>query len=348
MMTDKFTLKKDHLTPFLRKLGKGNRLVVPLKNRHGDTLFTEIDEIDGAPLDLATQPQNSIKQFLLPQREVLSTYQLQDSGSYEFTPVVPVSGPTIFFGVRSCDLSGVLYMDVTFLQGTTDAPYRKKRLDSVLIGLNCNHPFGNCFCNATKSGPFLEYGADLQFTDIGDCYLVEVGRTKGAAIVEKWHQFFTPAEEKDTKKQYQAFLEARGSFSQLVHVDQAIKRLQEDGVPSEIWHQLSARCHDCAGCAYICPTCTCFTITDSPLTADSGERLRSWDACTFSGFTRMAGGHNPVARKTDAIRQRFMHKLCYDVQKHGRPSCVGCGRCVDMCFGGTDILRFINMACEGS
>jgi ferredoxin len=51
-----------------------------------------------------------------------------------------------------------------------------------------------------------------------------------------------------------------------------------------------------------------------------------------------------VNRDTQAIRQRFLHKLLYDVNTHGRPSCVGCGRCVDICFGGTDIVRFLDLA----
>lgn len=347
-MPDAFILKKDHLRPFLRKLAKEHRLVAPVENRHGDTLFAEIDQIDHATLDLARQPQNSLKPFFLPQQEVLFTYEAEAADCYTFTPAAPAAGSTVFFGVRPCDLSGLLYMDVTFLQGATDAPYRQKRMNSLLIGLNCNEPFAHCFCNATRSGPFLEVGADLQFTDIGDRFLVEVGRSKGEALVAQWRSFFGPAEEKDRQARYQAFLEARSSFQQLVHVDQAIKRLQEDGVPPAVWEQLSSRCHDCGGCAYICPTCTCFTITDAPTTAGHGERLRSWDACTFAGFTRMAGGHNPVQRRTAAIRQRFMHKLCHDVNRHGRPSCVGCGRCVGSCFGGTDILRFINLACQGS
>ncbi|MBU0486183.1 MAG: 4Fe-4S dicluster domain-containing protein [Proteobacteria bacterium] len=347
-MNDKLTLKKDHLPAFLRKLSKDYRLVAPIKNRHGDTIFTRIDSSNSASLDLDNQPQNSIKQFMLPQREVLFSYHAKTETGYEFNPTDQINEPTIFFGVRSCDLSAILYMDVTFLQGITDSHYLEKRTNSVFIGLNCNQPFANCFCNATKSGPFLEFGADLQFTDIGDRFLVEVGRSKGIKIVEKWGHFFSAAEEKENKQQYQAFLEARGSFTRLVHVDQAIKRLQENSVPEKVWNQLSLRCQDCGGCAYICPTCTCFTITDCPLTKNTGERIRSWDACTFSGFTRMTGGHNPVSKKTEAIRQRFMHKLCYDVKKHGRPSCVGCGRCVDICFGGTDILRFINLACEGS
>ena len=59
----------------------------------------------------------------------------------------------------------------------------------------------------------------------------------------------------------------------------------------------------------------------------------------------MAGGHNPVNSRTHAVKQRFLPKLLYDVQEHGRPSCVGCGRCVGICFGGGDIIRIINMAC---
>jgi ferredoxin len=237
-------------------------------------------------------------------------------------------------------------MDVTFLQANTDPHYLARRQEAVIIGLNCNQPQDNCFCNATRSGPFLEYGSDLQLTDLDDRFLVEVGRAKGEAIVRKWPQFFSPAGEEDKKLQYQAFLETRGGFARLVHVDQTIKRLNDQEVPESVWSKLSQRCQDCGGCAYVCPTCTCFTISDQPLSPLTGLRVRAWDACTFSGFTRMAGGHNPVDRSSSAIRQRFMHKLHYDVKSHGRPSCVGCGRCVNICFGGTDILRFMDMACQ--
>jgi formate hydrogenlyase subunit 6/NADH:ubiquinone oxidoreductase subunit I len=82
---------------------------------------------------------------------------------------------------------------------------------------------------------------------------------------------------------------------------------------------------------------------DQPLDHTSGVRLRQWDACTFAGFTRMAGGHNPVNYNDHAVRRRFLHKLKTDVEKHGRPSCVGCGRCVGICFGGVDMIRFIEM-----
>jgi len=342
-MADKYLLKKDHLKPFLRKLAKDYRLVAPILNRHGDTMFNPISDLDREELDLENQSQNSIKPFFFPQTEAICDYRVDSPGEYRFCETELQREPTIFFGVRPCDLAGLLYMDVIFLRDAKDPFYLRRREVSVLIGLNCNRPFANCFCNATKNGPHQEFGFDLQLTDLGESFLVEVDRARGEELVNRWRQFFTPAESRDSQAQYQALLEARSSFPRQIHVDQAIMRLREGEIDPKIWEFLSRRCQDCAGCAYVCPTCTCFTITDQPESATTGRRIRSWDACTFSGFTRMTGGHNPVRRETGAIRQRFLHKLLYDVEKHGRPSCVGCGRCVGICFGGTDIVRFINL-----
>ena len=340
-----FTLSKDHLRSFLRKIKKTRRLVAPVANRHGDTMFSVINNLDYAPIELNEQTQNGIKSFFFPQQETLSSYSAPE-GEYVFTPAVVEPEPTVYFGVRSCDLMAIIHMDNVFLGETRDLQYETKRKNSIMIGLNCNTPFENCFCNATKSGPFLGSGFDLQFTDQGDHYLVQVGRDKGADLIRKWQHFFTPATEEDLQKQYQLSLEAMASIQLNVHADQAMQRLQSGRVPEEIWETLSQRCQHCGGCSFTCPTCTCFTIVDRKLSATHGERQRNWDACTLSGFTQMAGGHNPVNHKTDAIRQFFMHKLCYNVLDHGRPSCVGCGRCVGICFGGVDIVRFIKMAGE--
>jgi len=342
-MADKYLLKKDHLKPFLRKLAKDHRLVAPLRNRHGDTIFNPVADLNREEIDLDNQPQNSLKQFFLPQSETICDYRLEPSGEYRFSEAGLERQPTVFFGVRPCDLSALLYLDVIFLRDAKDPFYQRRREVSVLVGLNCNQPFANCFCNSTKSGPHQEFGFDLQLTDLGDRFLVEVGRARGGELLARWPQFFSPAEAKDSKAQYQALLEARGGFTRPVHVEQASQRLRQGEIAPQIWESLSLRCQDCGGCTYLCPSCSCFTIVDQPDSATSGRRVRAWDACTFSGFTRMAGGHNPVRREEAAIRQRFLHKLFYDVEKHGRPSCVGCGRCVGACFGGTDIVRFINL-----
>ncbi|MFZ5762387.1 MAG: 4Fe-4S dicluster domain-containing protein [Thermodesulfobacteriota bacterium] len=343
-MTMNHILKKDHLLPLLRRLAKEYRLVAPIRNPHGDTHYAEVEQVDALDLDLDHQPQESLKPFFFPQQETIATYTALSPEAYTIAPHSAFTPATLYFGVRSCDLAAILYMDVVFSQGVREVHYLARRHNSLLVGLNCNAPFPNCFCDATKNGPFREMGADLQLTDLGDRFLVEAGRAQGAAILARWPQFFGAAGEEESRKQYQLYLEARGGFQRQVHVDSAIRRLAEGKVDEAVWQQLSLRCQDCAGCAYVCPTCTCFTIMDRPQSATAGERLRSWDACTFAGFTRMAGGHNPVVQRSAAIKNRFLHKLKHDVEKHGRPSCVGCGRCLGICFGGTDMARFVELA----
>lgn len=350
-MNDATTLHKDHLLPLLRLLGKKYRLVGPVKNELGDVLYTEISDFDQACIDLDHQPQNSLKSFFFPQSELLAGYSVDhdSDGSVQaqsFYPLLPENIPTLYFGVRSCDLFAVLYMDMFFLGGRyRDIYYEQRRRDALFITIGCNRPFADCFCNATKNGPFLEFGFDLQLTDLGrqnNSYFVETGKAGGRKILKDLGHFFADATEGQARLQYQAVLEARGLFQRLVHVDLACARLIKGPEPEKILTDLSRRCQDCGGCAYICPTCTCFTITDQIRDKDTGERIRTWDGCTFAGFTRMAGNHNPVDMRRRKMQRRFYHKLRDDVQKHGRTSCVGCGRCVDICFGGVDIIAFIH------
>ena len=334
-------LSKDNLIPLLRKLKKDARLIAPVKNEYGDTLFSEVDDIDTTRIDLQNQPQASLKPFFLPQQETLADYSI-DAGEYSFSPPES-SQETIFFGVRSCDLTALLYMDLIFSKPVKDATYYERRNHSLIITLGCSQPFDNCFCEATGSGPYLEYGYGLQFIDLGDRYFVSAGRRKGADLLDKWSYFFREIEEEDQKIRYQLLLETRGQFTRNIQVAHACRKLQKEAVPDEIWETLSSRCYDCGGCAYVCPTCTCFSVDDLPLDEKNGLRIRSWDACTSSGFTRMAGGHNPVNRTQHALKRRFLHKLKHDYTSHGKPSCTGCGRCVDICFGGVDITTFINL-----
>jgi formate hydrogenlyase subunit 6/NADH:ubiquinone oxidoreductase subunit I len=334
-------LEKDHLLPFLRKLHKDAKLVAPLTNKHGDTLLSTIHNLDKEPIDLSRQPQNSLKSFFLPQQETLAHYNIDGDG-YTFTNAEPPED-TIYFGIRSCDLTALLYMDLIFSKPAKDETYFGRRKKSLIITIGCNDPFSHCFCEATNSGPYLDYGYGLQFIDLGSRYYVAAGRSKGADILTKWSYFFREVTEDDQKLRYQLFLESRGRFNRNIQLEHACQILQKNSVDENIWKKLSSRCYDCGGCAYVCPTCTCFSVDDLPSSKTEGIRVRSWDACTSSGFTRMAGNHNPVDRTRYALQRRFLHKLKFDYKEHGKASCTGCGRCVDICFGGVDITSFIQM-----
>jgi len=71
------------------------------------------------------------------------------------------------------------------------------------------------------------------------------------------------------------------------------------------------RCLECGGCTYVCPACTCFTVSDRQVGPDEFERVRIWDACALSGFTRMAGGFNPRRAVHDRRNRRFFRKLAH-------------------------------------
>ena len=106
------------------------------------------------------------------------------------------------------------------------------------------------------------------------------------------------------------------------------------------WEGLSRACLGCGTCTFVCPTCQCYDIRDF----DNGKsvtRYRCWDSCMYSDFTLMAA-ENSRHTQLQRYRQRFMHKLVYfPANNEGIYSCVGCGRCVEKCPQGLNIVRVI-------
>jgi ferredoxin len=343
-MADKLILRKEHLKPFLRKITKERVLIAPVKNHYGDTMLEVISSVDKVALDLAAKPVMPPKNFFLPQTETLFTYQRNGTG-YRFHEVLE-NTPNVFFGLRSCDLWSILFLDMMFQENFKDRYYLNRRSNAVLINIGCNKPMENCFCSSIKSGPFLEHGYDLQLTDLGDRFLVEIGRPKGKALIDEWSYFFTRPTVRDREARYEIVLEAESKFKEIVDLNTAVSYLMNDAMDDALWEELGNRCQSCGGCAYVCPTCYCFNIVDRPVSKTAGERVRMRDACTFGGFTRLAGGYNPRHEKGRRIRRRFYHKLCYDNEKYHLPGCVGCGRCVEICFGHIDMIHFIKMVCK--
>jgi sulfhydrogenase subunit beta (sulfur reductase) len=329
-MSDQFILNKNHLSFWLRQLKTSHELIAPLRDVSGDIVLTELGRMHETVLDgPALRP--SVKEFLLPQMEQLFCYS--DEGVEQAFN----KRPRVLFGIRPCDVSAIKVLDRFFLGETPDAYYAARRSRTVLIATACNHPDPTCFCGSLGTGPFLKTGFDLQLTDLGNRFVVEPGTDAGLALIQRHQHIFTPFGQTDNDDLYETRLASQSSFEKRVNLDQVRKRIEAGHVSDAFWESVAERCFQCGGCVYNCPVCTCFNVIDRPASADSGKRMRLWDACMFKGFTRIAGGVVPAEEKVERTRRWFHHKLLHWPARFGMFGCVGCGRCAVSCPAAIDM-----------
>ncbi len=323
-------LNKNHLSYWLRRLKAGHELVAPVRDLSGDIVLTDLERMHETALDgPALMP--SPKEFLLPQMERL--FQWSAAGIAE----VLDQRPRVLFGIRPCDVSAIRILDLFYQGRTPDPCYAARRSRTILVSIACNHPDPTCFCLGLGTGPFLKSGFDLQFTDLGDRFLVETGSKIGEDLVAMSPHIFTPPVPADEEDLYEARLASRSSFEKRVNLEQVRRKITAQAVSDEFWESVALRCFECGGCVYNCPVCTCFTVLDRPAGPDSGTRVRLWDACMFKGFTRMAGGAVPAEEKIFRTKRWFHHKLVHWPEQFGTFGCVGCGRCAVSCPGKIDM-----------
>lgn len=312
-------LKKKDLFKLLDKAQGKYTLIVPCRKPWGDILFEESGPTEELPQDYVL-PYNSLKDFFFPQSEVLlpKRYSKRDR-------------QILFFGVRPCDTKALNFQDFFFKREPEDFYYLSKRQNSLIISVACNTPAKTCFCLFTKSGPYLEEqdNFDLQFTDIGTEYLVEVGNKKGEDFISDNKEFFqesnvTHMQIKNTHHQH-----CKMKMGAAYDMEEVNKKLAEENLEL-LWKELGLRCTNCGGCEFICPTCFCFNIQDY-IQGKDVIRMRSWDSCTFEGYSRMAGGFNPYYKREERIKKRFYCKLYHAKIWFNMYGCVGCGRCTSVC-----------------
>jgi len=316
-------ISRDELIRWLDQLLRERILLAPARVQ-GLTLFQPVSKVEEVTLDFSNTTL-SPKESFLPPTETLFSVQGND-GQLQLVPST-IEKDAVIFGLRPCDAKGIALMDGPFLQEPGDALYQERRARTSLIGLSCRQVQPECFCTSVGSAPNDPSHVDILLTEVENGYIVQVVTEKGKALL--------PEGLTDSKEELPAPPELQD-----VPVKEVTRAVREF-FDNPYWEQLADRCLHCNICAYVCPTCYCFDVRDYP-NKGNPERVRSWDSCQSTGFTRIAGGYDPRAAKGARLRQRFSHKLLYFPEEFQDIACVGCGRCVKSCPVNIDIREVMS------
>lgn len=270
------------------------------------------------------------KKYLLPPREIILTYQA-DCGYQEPADTLQ---PLILLGLHPCDLAAIDYLDRLFMNDGPDPLYTRRRGAVTLIGVSCL-PDEFCSCQLHHSPLQAKYDLFLQLVDAG--YIVSSGSGRGDELLAMLAPVLDQLDMEtaaDTRRYFGRQLPPPAE--------------PELGPDLPAWQEFAGRCLGCGACSLCCPTCACFDVLESGgLDGSSAERLRQWDNCLFKNHAEVAGGTSFQKELAQRFRYRYRHKYRGFGQLRGIPSCVGCGRCREVCPGGID-LRPLAEKLEGA
>jgi sulfhydrogenase subunit beta (sulfur reductase) len=336
---EKYIVDKKQFLDLLISLKSDYDIIGPKKMPDGEVTFDEISSTDEITFEYVNEYE-PLKRFLTPTREKLFQFSGQKN-NLNLTPPKDIN-PFILFGVRSCDVQGFAHQDGFFSGAYEDNYYWARRNKMVVISMACNEPLDTCFCICCNGGPWLDSGFDLQLTDFGDRFLVDVGTQKGIDILSKTTTNKATAKDEDLRRQLMQACDEK--MVPVAYLAKAIIQISNNRVKEELWEQFGAECFSCGGCTHVCPLCTCYDVQDSMTDENNGVRFRFWDSCQYCGFTHEASGHNPRGQTKERVKRRFYHKLSYAyINQDGHPGCVGCGRCITVCeaFGLLDMAAVV-------
>jgi NAD(P)H-flavin reductase len=333
-------ISKEEFKDFVNALIKDDsRHVIGVKSRGNKFAFGTLESADELRLDydVTLLPP---KKYFFPQRETLFTYDLADG----FSAKNPEEAkPMVIIGVHPYDIVALLHMDEIFRDTKSDPYYFKKRESSIIIGVNIQRMSKWNF-SSFMGCSVIDYGYDLMLTDLGNRYGINVGSSKGEALLFKYAKNVTPALARDIQIAGQKKQQVWNMVQQKLDFPAELipELLGASYAKSGFWESHSEKCLACGSCVLVCPTCYCFDVKDNPdLTLEQGERIRTWDGCLLEDFAKIASGENFRATRPTRYRHRYFKKGKYLYDRFGFISCVGCGRCSSNCL--PDIANPVNL-----
>lgn len=322
-------------------------VIAPFSGLGRDTFYEKVTEANKGLIKLhLPNPYYPPKRYVFPHIEKMMKIKATKE-KIDIEPEYDVR-PLAIFGIRSCDVAGIGHLDRFFLGGThRDCYYEIRRNSIFLVNMVCSisgvDVTDECFCLCADTGPAARELFDLQLMDLGDVYLVVAGSAAGEEFLK--NPIFKKANQEHVDRRRAILSDVRKQFKDTTSWFSATVRYVSQGaVLEKTWEEIGNRCLECGGCTYVCPACTCFTVSDRKSANGEVERVRIWDSCALGGFTRMAGGFNPRKAVHDRRNRRFYRKLAhYFIQRELSMACVGCGRCAAVCHGDVGMPAVVEM-----
>ena len=311
-----FPVDKKDAEFLFRDLSRDYKIIAPIEKigqgRLSDTDLVTYDEVKSfEEIEFFKKSYFTAKTVLFPVREAMFEFQ-----GNTIKEIFKESPPTILF-LRACDINAISVTDAHFLKdgGKEDNYYKANRSRVKFFLIECRQAFDNCFCVSMAANKTEDYSAFIRKTGAG----YEIG-LKGDGFKE----YFLNRKE------------VPGAPNFIEKDPQGISVPEEIDVSvfgQDLWKEYSSRCIGCGRCNTSCPTCTCFTIQDTPKDDDGGawHRKRIWSSCQAKKFSLLAGTHDFRIPQGDRMRYKVLHKIRDFKKRHGMHMCVGCGRCDEVC-----------------
>lgn len=334
-----YKIANENLTALFQAIAGERELYLPVETA-GQVNFAVWDEDARVRLDVL-KTVKSPKDAFFPQFETLYTCRSQGK-KLSIEPQALKDKDFVVFGMRACDVQGVEALDRVFLSEPVDTYYAARREHGTIVTFACGEPEESCFCKVFGIDAAAPQG-DVAVWISGGSLIWKPQTEKGERLTASVRELLTEAEDAEAEVQKEQE-KIRAVMEKLPHTHLSLEGwgggATQEKFDSPVWEDLYKPCLACGTCTFVCPTCQCYDIKDYR-TKDGVQRYRCWDSCMYSDFTLMAGGNNRTTQ-LQRFRQRFMHKLVYfPANNDGMYSCVGCGRCVEKCPSGLNIVKVI-------